>query len=220
MEFTINHQTINIRTERENDHRIVEQMTRQAFWNIYEPGCVEHFLVHIMRSHPDFLPQLDLVAELNGEIIGNVMYTKAKLINELGQIKPILTFGPISIRTDHQRQGFGKALLKESFRRAKDLGYDTIVIFGMPSNYVSSGFRSCAKYQVSLKDGTYPAAMLVKELSANTLQGHQWTYQESPVMENLANEDIQKFDQGFEPMKKSWQPSQEEFYILSRATIK
>ena len=99
---------ITIRNETQADYKQVEDMTRKAFWNLYVPGCMEHYLVHIMRDHQDFLPELDLVMELDQQIIGNMMYTKAKLIDEDGNEKSILTFGPISILPEYQRKGYGK----------------------------------------------------------------------------------------------------------------
>ena len=97
-----------IRNEEKSDRCKVEQLTRRAFYNIYVPGCSEHYLVHIMRDHEDFIPQLDFVLELDGEIIGNIMYTKAKLTDENGFEKNILTFGPVCIAPEYQRKGYGK----------------------------------------------------------------------------------------------------------------
>ena len=84
-----------IRNERASDYETVERITREAFYNIYRPGCVEHYLVHVMRNHEDFISDLDFVAELDGEVIGNIMYTRAKLADETGKVKEILTFGPL-----------------------------------------------------------------------------------------------------------------------------
>ncbi len=134
---------INVRNEKPEDYIKVEEMTRKAFWNLYVPGSNEHYLVHVMRQHKDFVPELDFVLELEGEIIGNVMYTKAKLVDESGEEKEILTFGPLSILPEYQRMGYGKMLLEYSFERAIALGYDVIVIFGNPYNYLSRGFMSC-----------------------------------------------------------------------------
>ena len=134
-----------IRNEEERDYQIVEEITRKAFYNMYMPGCVEHYLVHIMRGHEDFIPELDLVAELDGQVIGNVMYTKATLTGGDGTMKEILTFGPVSIAPEHQRKGYGGQLLKHSFQRAAELGWDAVVIFGSPANYVGLGFKSCRR---------------------------------------------------------------------------
>lgn len=211
-------ETIIIRKETENDYQIVENITRNAFYNIYIPGCFEHYLVHVMRSHEDFLPELDLVIEVDHQIIGNIMYTKNKLVDEAGNEKVILAFGPVSILPEYQRKGYGKKLIEYSFKKAAELGYDTIVIFGNPGNYVSRGFKCCKKSNVCLEGGIYPTAMLVKELKPDTLDGRKWFYQQSPVFE-IDEQEAQRFDDALEPMEKKQLPCQEEFYILSNSTI-
>ena len=211
-------QKVIIRNEEQKDWEIVEKITRQAFYNIYMPGCVEHYLVHIMREHEDFIPELDFVLELNGDVIGNIMYTKAKLINENGTEKDILTFGPVSILPDYQRMGYGKMLLEYSFQAAMQLGYDVIVIFGSPGNYISRGFKSCKKYNVCMENGKYPAAMMVKELFPHVLDGHKWIYHDSPVMA-ISEEEAERYDNTLEPLEKKYFPSQEEFYIMSHSFV-
>lgn len=209
---------IKIRNEEERDYERVEEITRKAFWNLYIPGCIEHYLVHIMRSHKDFLPELDLVIEVDNQIIGNIMYTKTKLIDESGEEKDILTFGPVSILPEYQRKGYGKKLMEYSFEQAVALGYDVIVIFGNPNNYVSRGFKSCKKYNVCLENETHPAAMMVKELKPGILDGRRWVYHQSPVFE-VDEQEAQRFDDGLESLEKKYQPSQEEFYIHSHSII-
>jgi len=210
---------IRIRREEQTDYERVEEITRKAFWNLYTPGCNEHYLVHVMRFHKDFLPELDFVIEVDNQIIGNIMYTKARLIDEAGEEKNILTFGPVSILPEYQRRGYGKKLLEYSFEQAAALGYDVIVIFGNPGNYVSRGFKSCKKFNVCLEDGTYPTAMLVKELKPNVLDGRKWVYYQSPVYE-IDEQEALCFDDALEKMEKKYLPCQEEFYILSNSIIK
>lgn len=209
---------LKIRKEVPADYQAVEELTRRAFYNLYVPGCVEHYLVHIMREHGDFIPELALVAQLDGEVIGNIMYTKARLVDEAGAEKEILTFGPVCVAPEHQRKGYGKALMEESFRLARGLGYEVIVIFGSPANYVSRGFQSCKKYNVSMEGGKYPTAMLVKELVPGSLGGKRWTYYDSPVMA-IDEAAARQYDDSLEPMEKKWLPSQEEFYILSHSSL-
>lgn len=209
---------IMIRNEQKEDWDIVEKITREAFYNLYVPGCVEHYLVHIMREHEDFIPELDFVIERNGDVIGNIMYTKAKLIDENGNEKEILTFGPVSVHPAYQRMGYGKMLMEHSFQAAIQLGYDTIVIFGSPSNYVSRGFKCCKKYNVCIENGKYPAAMMVKELIPHALDSHTWIYHDSPVMA-ISEEEAERYDATLEPMEKKYLPSQDEFYIMSQAFI-
>lgn len=103
---------IKIKNEEEIDYEEVEEITRKAFGNLYIPGCGEHYLVHVMRSHKDFLPELDFVIEVNNQIIGNIMYTKTKLIDKFGEEKDILTFGTVCILPEYQRKGDGKKLME------------------------------------------------------------------------------------------------------------
>ncbi|WP_373485244.1 GNAT family N-acetyltransferase [Acetobacterium malicum] len=209
---------IKIRNEEESDYQRVEELTRKSFWNLYIPGCNEHYLVHVMRSHKDFLPELDLVIEVDNQIIGNIMYTKAKLIDESGAEKDILTFGPVCILPEYQRKGYGKKLIEYSFEQAVALGYDVIVIFGNPNNYVSRGFKSCKRYNICLENGTYPTAMMVKELKPGVLDGRKWVYHQSPVFE-IDEQEAERFDAGLESLEKKYQPSQEEFFIHSHSII-
>lgn len=209
---------LTIRNETQADYQAVESVTRRAFYNIYAPGCMEHYLVHIMRDHPDFIPELDFVAELDGRVIGNVMYTKASLTDETGAVKEVLTFGPVSIVPEQQRKGYGRLLLEHSFRRAAELGWDVIIIFGSPVNYVGLGFKSCRKFNVRLENGRFPSAMLVKELREGALDGRTWVYRDSPVM-NIDEEAARRYDGALEPMAKEYRPSQEEFYIMSHSSV-
>lgn len=209
---------LNIRNEKETDYKLVEDITRKAFYNMYIPGCIEHYLVHIMRGHEDFIPELDFVLELDGKVIGNIMYTKAELTDEEGSKKEIVTFGPVSVLPEHQRNGYGKMLIEHSLNRAAELGYEAVVIFGSPSNYVSSGFKCCKKYNVCVGKGKYPAAMLVKELKAGALDGRLWFYSDSPVM-SIDEGKAREFDDSLEKMEKRWLPSQEAFYIMSHAFV-
>lgn len=211
--------TVKIRNERKEDYRIVEELTRKAFWNVNEPGCNEHYLAHILRGHEDFIPGLDFVVETpDGTIVGNVMYTLAKLKDEDGREMPVLTFGPISVHPAYQRMGIGRMMLEHSFAKAAEMGYEVIVIYGNPDNYVARGFKSCKKYNVCRQDGAYPSAMLVKELKEGALDGRKRFYQESPAY-SFDGEAAEKFDRQFEPMKKEYLPCQEEFYIHSHSVI-
>lgn len=192
-----------IRKEQPEDYLRVETIVRKAFWNLYVPGCYEHYLAHILRSHEDFIPELDLVIEKDGLVIGSVQ---------------ILTFGPICIAPEYQRMGYGKELMEVSFQKAVQMGYEAVVIFGSPANYVSSGFKSCKKYNVCLEGDIWPAAMLVKELKPGALDGKKWFYYQSSAYD-LDMEEAQRYDDSLEKMEKGFQPSQEEFYILSNASL-
>ena len=212
-------ESFHIRLEQPDDYRAVEHLTREAFWNHHVPGCNEHFLAHLLRQSDCFLPELDFVAEANGECIGNIMYTKTRLLDDAGEEKNILTFGPVCIALEHQRMGYGKQLMEYSFTRALELGYDTIVIFGNPNNYVSRGFISCKKRNISLSDGVCPSAMMVKELKPDALDGRHWVYRQSAVFDDLDEAAAERYDETLEPMEKKFQPSQEEFYISVHSIV-
>jgi putative acetyltransferase len=207
-----------IRNEKSEDYRIVEELTRKAFWNIYVPGCNEHYLVHVMRKHEDFIPELDYVIEKDKKIIGNIMYTKAKLVSENGREKPILTFGPVSILPEYQRKGFGKKIIEYSLIKAKELKYEAVVIFGNPCNYANLGFKSSSRFDIALEDEIYPSAMLANELIEESLKGEKWIYKDSDVYK-IDEKKVAKFDLEFEKIKKKIQGSQEVFYILSNSRI-
>lgn len=209
-----------IRLETPADYRAVENLTREAFWNQNVPGCDEHYLVHTMRDHADFISELAFVLERDGVIIGNIMYTKARLIDREGNVKPCLTFGPISVAPEHQRRGYGKMLIDHSFKAAAEMGYEAVVIFGNPDNYVARGFKSSRKYNVCLEGDRFPAALLVKELKDGVLDGRRWYFHESSFGDACADEEaVAAFDAAFSPKEKRWQPSQEEFYIHSHSSI-
>lgn len=209
---------LNIRRETPEDYPVVEDLTRRAFYNLYVPGCAEHYLVHIMRDHQDFIPELDLVLELDGQVIGAILYTKARLVDEAGNEKTVLTFGPVCVAPEHQRRGYGRRLMEHSFQQAAAMGCGVIVIFGSPSNYVGRGFQSCKRHNIHTEDGRYPAAMLVKELKPGALDGRKWVYHSSPVME-IDEEAARRYDDSLEPMEKKRLPSQEEFYIMSHSFL-
>ena len=219
-------ENLTIRPETEQDYRAVETLTRNAFWNVYKPGADEHYFVHMMRSHPDFLPELAFVLELKnpGEeprIIGNIMYTKAWLEDENGQRKEILTFGPLCVAPEFQRQKLGRLLIEHSFAAAREMGYDVNINFGNPGNYVGRGFVSCKKKNVSfVREGNFPTALLVCELIPGALDGRKWMYIPSTAADCCDDTAaVEAFDAGFPPMEKRWMPSQEEFYIYSHSSV-
>ena len=214
-------ENIKIRPETEKDYRAVEELTREAFWNVYKPGADEHYYVHMMRSHPDFIPELAYVLEKDGEIIGNIMYTKAWLKDEEGNLKEIVSFGPLCIAPEYQRQKLSRILIEHTFELARKMGYDVSIIFGNPVNYVGRGFVSCKKKNIwyVVKDN-YPTALLVCELVPGVLDGKKWEYIASTAADCCEDtEAVAEFDKGFPHKEKEWRPSQEEFYIYSHSSV-
>ena len=210
-----------LRRETERDERAVEELTREAFWNVYKPGADEHYYVHMMRNHPDFIPELDYVIEHGGRIVAMIMYTKAWLEDEAGYRKEIVSCGPICVAPEYQRQKLGKLLLDTTFGIAVKMGYDVNVNLGNPGNYVSRGFVSCKKKNVSFVfDGNYPTALLVAELVPGALDGRKWMYIPSTAADCCEDAAaVEAFDSTFPPKEKKWMPSQEEFYIYSHSSV-
>ncbi len=209
-----------IRLETEKDYRETENLAREAFWNLSVPGCNEHYFVHVLRKHEAFISELDYVIELDGKIIACVMYSKAKLVDEKGNEKQIVSMGPICVHPDFQRKGLSRLLLEFTFEKVIEMGYDTIINFGNPDNYVARGYKSCKKYNVCLEGDIFPAALLVKTLKEDALDGRKWFYYpnnaDAPCDDEAA---VEEFDKLFPPKEKAWQPSQEEFYIHSHSVI-
>ncbi|HPS58667.1 MAG TPA: N-acetyltransferase [Spirochaetota bacterium] len=209
---------ISIRNETENDYRQIEELTREAFWNLYVPGCNEHFLAHVMRNHKDFIASLDLVAILENRITGSIMYTKSHLVNESGEKIIVITFGPVSVLPEYQKKGIGFALIQHSIKKATADCYKAIVIQGHPYNYCKHGFKSSKDFNISDAEGRYPYSLLVLELEKGCLEGHTWKYYPSEVF-NLNENDAEEFDKSFSHKKKEYRYSQEEFKIACRAYI-
>lgn len=212
---------ISIRLETKDDYRTVEELAREAFWNVYVPGAGEHYLAHMMRNHPDFIPELDFVAEKEGKIVGSIMYTKAWLEGENGTVKEIVSCGLLCVSPEFQRRKIGKMLIEHSVEEVRRMGYDVIILFGNPGNYCGRGFISCKKYDVSfIEKGYYPTALLVRELEEGVLDKKSWLYISSTASDCCANQEaIDAFDASFPPKEKKWMPSQEEFYIYKSSSV-
>lgn len=201
---------ITIRHEEEKDYRIVEEITREAFWNLYFPGAVEHLLVHNIRKHPDYIPELSYVIELDNQIIGSIFYTKAKVIDKEGVAHPIITFGPVSISPAYHRQGFGRMLIEHSLAEAKRLGFNAIILGGFTYHYHPYGFVGTKKYNISMPDGKFYTGVMALPLFEGALDGISGSVHFSEAMypdESLLDD----FDQTFPPKEKQVLPHQADF---------
>jgi predicted N-acetyltransferase YhbS len=190
-----------IRREEKSDERNVEELTREAFWNHHVPGCDEHYLVHIMRSAPDFIHELNFVALQDEKIIGNIMYTKSSIQEASGNILPAITFGPISVLPEYQKQGIGSTLINHSFHEARRLGHKVVIIYGFPSYYSRLGFEPCITYHISNHEGRFPKAMQVYELEKGALKNVSGIFLESPIF-NIDPEAAEAFDKTFPAKEK------------------
>lgn len=169
-----------IRPETEKDYETVENLTRDSFWNVYTPGCTEHYVLNQFRTNPDFIPELSLVLKLDGKIIGHVMYCWSKInVDDGSQIK-MMTFGPISIHTDFKRKGYGKILLDYSMEKAKQMGAGCLLICGNSDFYGKSGFVVASSKGIRYADDPKSDApyFLCRELEEGFLNGISGSYKD------------------------------------------
>lgn len=196
-----------IRKERKEDYFNTEYMTKKAFWNLHVPGCNEHYLVHILRNSNDYIPELSRVAELNGEIVGAIMYSKAYVLNGDSKTE-VLTFGPLCVEPKFQNKGIGGKLLENTMELAREAGYKAIIIFGEPRYYPKYGFKTCDNYGITTADYKNFDAFMGIELVPNALKDVTGRFFESEVFDNLQNDKVEEFDKTFPYMEKLKLPGQ------------
>lgn len=196
-----------IRRETSTDYRTVENLTREAFWNVYRPGCTEHYVLHCYREREDFVPELDLVMEKDGEIIGHVMYAKSKIHTDGGKEVPIMTFGPISIAPAYKRQGYGTSLLRHSMEKAKEMGCGALAITGNIDFYGKSGFVVAKTKGIRYADNPVADYFLIAELIEGFLNGVSGIYKD-PDGYFVEEAEIDEFDRQFPPKEKLKLPGQ------------
>jgi len=205
---------LNLRLETPNDYSAVENLTREAFWNLYFPGCNEHYLVHILRTSDVFVPELDFVAVVDDRIVGNIMYATSDIICDDGTKHEVLTFGPLCVLPEYQRQGIGAALVNHTKAVAAEMGYKAIFIYGDPEIYRHVGFVPAEDHQIRTKDNMYAAALQVYELQKGALTGIKGRFVEDAVYE-VSEEATGEFDAQFpEKEKLSGTDSQKRFLEL------
>jgi len=209
---------ITIRLETEKDYSNVEELTREAFWNLYVPGCDEHYLSHILRDHKDFIPELDYIAEVDGRIVGSIMYSKALLISDNDGTIPIVSFGPLCVHPDLQRKGIGSALIEKTRSVVEKMNLPAIVIYGDPHNYCKHGFKNGIDYNVSNMDGKFPLGLLVLELKPGFFGNTNWKAKQSDVF-NFNQVDAMEYDKKFVAKEKKTQYSQELFKMQIRSFL-
>lgn len=170
---------MNIRLEQPHDFRAVEELTREAFWNVYCPGCKEHYVLNQYRGNPDFIPELDFVMEEEGRIIGHVMYSKASIILGDGSTFPAWTFGPISIHPDYKRKGYGLKLLQYSLDKARAMGVGVLCMEGNIDFYKHAGFVLASSLRIHYHGEPEESEVpyfLAQELIPGYLHGIEGTY--------------------------------------------
>ncbi|MDV0446582.1 hypothetical protein MsAg5_04270 [Methanosarcinaceae archaeon Ag5] len=207
-------QNVTIRLETKVDHRIVEELTREAFWNLYVPGCSEHLILHKLRNSPDFIPELDFVAVCDGKIVGNIVFSKSKVVGNDGREFPTITFGPLSVLPEYQKQGIGAVLVNHSIKEATAMGFSAIFIYGFPGYYQRFGFKSASAYKVSRPDGKFAKAMMALPLQNGALENVSGRLFESPDFE-AEPDGVEEFDATFPPKEKKVTESQKQFEVMA-----
>lgn len=197
---------MNITLERKENYREVENLTREAFWNVYRPGCSEHLVLHKLRDAKSFINELDYVVIEDNKIIANIVYTK--MYNEKGEmLNDVIAFGPVSVHPDYQRKGIGKKLIKLSLERAKELGYKAVLITGDDKFYKSLGFEAAYKYGITLKGMSIEDKIeffMAMELEKGYLEKCSGVYDFDKEF-NVTDEELEKFELEF-PKKIKREP--------------
>ncbi len=199
-----------IRSEKKEDYREVENLVRESFWNVYRPGCSEHYVIHVLRDDPAFVRELDFVMEQDGRLIGQNMFMETVIEADDGRIIPVLTMGPIGILPERKRQGYGKALLDYSLEKAKALGYGAVLFEGNIGFYGNCGFDYAGKFGIryhDLPEDADASFFLCRELVPGYLDGITGVYQ-TPQGYYVRDEDVEIFDREFPEKVKLRLPGQ------------
>lgn len=202
--------SIIIRTEKEKEYREVENLVRESFWNVYRPGCLEHYVLHQLRKDAAFVPELDFVMEANGQIIGQNMFMKAYIQADDGRQIPIMTMGPICIASDLKRKGYGKILLDYSLEKAKELGCGAICMEGNIDFYGKSGYRQASEFGIryhGLTEDDDASFFLCRELIPGYLDGITGEYA-PPQGYYVDEQEAEAFDKTFYYKEKKKLPGQ------------
>ena len=201
---------LNIRNEKKEDYRAVENLIRESFWNVYRPGCLEHYVIHKLRDDVAFIPKLSFVMELDGRLIGQIMFMKANIKADDGRDVPIMTMGPICIAPEFKGKGYGKILLDYSLERAREYGCQALCFEGNINFYGKSGFTFASNFGIryhGLPDGEDASFFLCKELEEGYLDGVTGEY--APPQGYFVDEnEAEEFDKNFPKKEKLKLPGQ------------
>jgi len=203
-----------IRNEEKEDYRTVERLVREAFWNLYVPGCNEHYVLHNLRRSSDFIPELDFVAEQGGQIVGQIAYSRGIIKGKQGEEKEVVTLGPVSVLPAFQKRGIGSALIIRTTNLVRDLGYPAICIYGDPRYYSRFGFRCAEKYEIKTAEDKFAVALQVLELEQGVLNNLSGRFIESAAFA-VDETGLAQYDATFPFKEKKETDSQREFRLLA-----
>jgi len=203
-----------LRNAKKEDYRTVEQLVREAFWNLYVPGCSEHYVLHNLRKSSDFIPELDFVAEQGGQIVGQIAYSRGTIKGRQGEEKEVMTFGPVSVLPAFQKRGIGSTLIIHTIALARDMGCSAICIYGDPRYYSRFGFRCAEKYEIKTADNKFAVALQVLELRQGALNNVSGTFIESAAFA-VDETEFAQYEATFPFKEKRETDSQREFRLLA-----
>ena len=206
----MNTQSCVIRPERKEDYRQVENLVREAFWNVYRPGCSEHYVIHVLRDDPAFVKELDFVMEQDGRLIGQNMFMRTVIDADDGRVIDVLTMGPIGITPELKRRGYGKMLLDYCLDRAAALGFGAVLFEGNIGFYGKCGFDYARKFGIryhDLPEGADDSFFLCRELIPGYLAGITGVYR-TPRGYYVDDAEVEAFDKAFPPKEKRKLPGQ------------
>lgn len=197
-----------LRLEEEKDFKVVENLIREAFWNVYKPGCDEHFIMHQLRKDGAFVSELDYVLEDKGEIVAHIVYAKGSLKKDNGEVVDALIFGPVGVLPTKQKQGYGSYIITETLKIAQNLGYPCVLITGNPKYYHRFGFETASKYGIDHQElpKDIPVFM-VKVLDETKMKDYKGTYSD-PQVYYVNEKAVEDFDSQFPPKIKEKRPGQ------------
>jgi len=207
---TMNTNGYTIRLERSEDYRAVENLVRESFWNVYRPGCSEHYVIHVLLDDPAFIRELDFVMEHDGRLIGQNMFMQTIIEADDGRVIPVLTMGPIGITPELKHRGYGKTLLDYSLKKAEGLGYGAVLFEGNIGFYGKCGFTYAREFGIryhDLPEGADDSFFLCKELIQGYLDGITGVYQ-TPQGYYVDDSDVEEFDMVFPTKQKLKLPRQ------------
>ena len=205
-----------IRFELPTEQREVENLVRESFWNVYRPGCLEHYVLHCLRHDEAFIPELNFVMEVIDEttrqpkLIGQSICMHASITTDDGGTLPIITLGPIGIHPDYKRQGYGKALLDHVLAKAAAMGFGAMCFEGNIDFYGKSGFTYASRFGIryhGLPEGEDASFFLCKELRPGYLDGITGEYA-TPQGYFVDEAECEEFDKLFPPRQKLKLPGQ------------
>ena len=206
----MNTNDIIIRLEKKAEYREVEKLVRESFWNVYKPGCSEHYVLHVLRDDPAFVKELDFVMEKDGRLIGQNVFVRTVINADDGRDIDVLTMGPICIAPELKRKGYGKLLLDYSLEKAAEMGFGAVLFEGNIDFYGKSGFDYARKFGIryhDLPEGADDSFFLCKELIPGYLDEVIGVYQ-TPQAYYVDDADVNEFDRMFPEKEKLKLPGQ------------